>query len=316
MGARVHHAAASNDSRIAGPMGSVFNIMRFSLHDGPGIRTTVFLKGCPLACLWCHNPESQAVKPGLMLSLDRCVRCGDCVPACKHGALTWNQGPVRDAAVCVNCGACAQVCPSGARQLSGRRMSVAEVCDAIRRDVVFFDESGGGVTFSGGEPLAQPQFLEAMLDACSELGIHKVVDTCAFSPKETVRRICRKVDTFLVDLKIMDASRHQQVTGVSNELILSNLAMLAREHASVIVRIPVIPTINDDDGNLEHSMKFLCEAGLHRVDLLAYHDIAINKYNRLGAQYDLAEVKPPTAERMEEIAGRFRDRGFDVRIGG
>lgn len=298
------------------PSGLVFNLMRFALHDGPGIRTTVFLKGCPLSCWWCHNPESQSCEPEVMYAAGRCITCRDCCDACSHGALHWDNGPVRDPSLCLLCGDCAEACPAEARRLIGKRMTVPELLNLLRRDCVFFDESGGGVTFSGGEPLAQPEFVIAALEACKAHGISTVVDTCGFAPSETVRRVARYTDLFLYDLKLMDDTRHCNYAGVSNVLILENLALVAREHGNVIVRIPVIPGVNDDDGNIEESLRFLEDLGLRTVNLLPYHQAGVEKYNRLQAAYRLEEMKPSSPERTKELAARLESRGFEVRIGG
>jgi len=296
--------------------GLVFNIMRFSLHDGPGIRTTVFLKGCPLSCPWCHNPESQSYQPEAMFVSGRCIRCQTCCYVCESGALRWNNGPQRNPARCTFCGACAEACPAEARKLVGTPIQVGELVEKIRRDVAFFDESGGGVTFSGGEPLAQPRFLESALAACKTEGIHTVLDTCGYAPSAVLRRVLPYVDLFLFDLKLVDDTRHQRVVGVSNSSILENLAILASERASVVARIPVIPGINDDDQNLEQSFQFLGKIGLRKVDLLPFHATGIEKYHRLSLTCRMGDLNPPTPEKMQEIAARFSSRGFEIRIGG
>lgn len=308
--------SAFQSAAVADAKGIVFNIMRFSLHDGPGTRTTVFLKGCPLSCWWCHNPESQSARPELMYAADRCVRCGECVQACKHGALTFRDGPVRDPDLCVQCGACASECLAEARRYVGDWMSVEDVVRKVRRDIVFFDQSGGGVTFSGGEPLMQPDFLEAALKALKAEGIHTAVDTCGFAKPETLRRITPLADLVLFDLKLVDAERHRQATGVRNDVILANLSVLVKAGKPLIVRIPVIPGVNDDDANVRESMDLLARVGVRRVDLLAYHQAGTDKYERVGSKYRLGNLKPPAAKTMKELSDRFSRAGFAVRIGG
>ncbi len=295
--------------------GLIFSIMRFSLHDGPGIRTTVFFKGCPLRSHWCHNPESQVPLPEIMFAAERCLGCGDCAEACPEQAIEWQDGPLRHLQVCRRCGSCAEACLSGATQLLGEQITVPELLRAICRDLVFYEESGGGVTFSGGEPLMQAEFLQAALDACAQEGIHRVVDTCGYAPADVLVRISQNVDLFLYDLKVMDVAKHRAFAGVSNELILENLATLARSHIPVRVRLPLVPGVNDDQRNLVDSLSFLGRLGLYEVDLLAYHHLGSEKYVRLQREYRMDKLTPPGAERMEEIADEFRRQGFSVRIG-
>lgn len=298
------------------PSGLIFNIVRFSLHNGPGIRTTVFLKGCPLSCPWCHNPESQSYHPDALFVSDRCISCRCCCSVCLSGALHWDNRPIRDPMRCTFCGACAKVCPADARHLMGQHLHVAELMDVLRRDVLFFDESGGGVTFSGGEPLSQPRFLEAALLACKSERLHTVVDTCGYAPSSVLLRLMPYVDLFLFDLKLASDSRHLRAVGVSNAPILANLALLASNHRKVVVRIPVIPGVNDDAENLQQSFEILVNLGLHKVDLLPFHESGVEKYRRLALPYRLGDVQPPSPDRMQEIAARFSCRGFQIRIGG
>jgi pyruvate formate lyase activating enzyme len=209
-----------------------------------------------------------------------------------------------------------EACPAEARKLIGRNITVQELMEVVKRDQVFFDESGGGVTFSGGEPLTQPEFLEAALSACRECGLATAVDTCGYVSPAVLRKIAKLTDEFLFDLKLMDDSRHRYFVGVSNETILNNLVALAREHPNVTVRTPVIPGVNDDESNIEQSCRFLEGLRLSRVDLLPYHEIAVEKYKRLNVEYAMAGTRSPSAEHMKEVAERFIKRGFVVRIGG
>ncbi len=298
--------------------GVIFDIKRYSIHDGPGIRTTVFLKGCPLSCQWCHNPEGQDPAPELMLRANRCIGCGACVSVCPQQAISL-EGEVAatDRDRCVVCGTCVEVCHAEAREMAGREVTVAQTMEEIQRDIAFFEESGGGVTFSGGEPLAQPEFLFALLRSCREKAIHTALDTCGFSAWETLDRIREYVGLFLYDLKLMDETKHREFTGESNELSLKNLQALSELGHQIIIRVPIIPAINDDEKAMREMGAYA--AGLphlNRVDLLPYHHSAPEKYNRLNRVYGLVETRPPSDGRMAELAQTLRGFGLPVRIGG
>jgi pyruvate formate lyase activating enzyme len=298
-------------------VGLIFDIRRYSVHDGPGIRTTVFFKGCPLACWWCHNPEGRSPKANLILFEDRCLSCGNCLAVCPHGAIVRDEGTIRTLpSVCRACGTCVETCPGGARQLTGRWMSVPAVVREIEKDVVFYDESGGGVTFSGGEPLAQPRFVDALLEACVARRIHTVVDTCGLADKNLLLHLSGKVDLFLYDFKLFDPIKHQKYVGVSNDNILENLEALARRKKPIVIRYPVIPGINDGAEDIRRTVAFLSHLGLLRIDLLPYHRIGVDKYRRVGMQYRLAGLEPPSMDHVRQIAGQFEREGFAVRIGG
>jgi pyruvate formate lyase activating enzyme len=310
--------APSKPSRETVPAapGLILHIMRFSLHDGPGIRTTVFLKGCPLRCWWCHNPESQLPEPEIIYNEERCIGCGDCVRACPEAALHLDERVIHDPGLCQRCGECVNACSAGARELAGRWMSVPEVMTEVLKDRIFFDESCGGITVSGGEPLMQAAFVEALLDNCRARRIRTVLDTCGFADSTVICRVSKNVDLFLYDLKLMDRERHLRFTGVRNDSILQNLKMLAERGCAVIVRIPVIPGVNDDSDNINALSSFLSSLHLLEIELLPYHRIASNKYHKLQLSYRMEGVVPPPAEQMESIALHLRHDGFRVRIGG
>jgi pyruvate formate lyase activating enzyme len=298
--------------------GLVFNIQRFSVNDGPGIRTTVFLKGCPLHCKWCHNPESISPDEQLVLRADRCVRCGECFTLCKNHAVRRVDGSfstVRD--VCVECGECIEVCNAEAREIAGKEMTEAEVMKEVEKDVIFYEQSGGGASFSGGEPLLQHEFLRALLQACREKGIHTVVDTTGFTSPEILKSVSTFVDLFLFDLKTLDDQKHREYTGASNSLILGNLKRLAEWGKEVIVRIPIIPGVNDDPAGIRNSGAFVASLGnVSEIHLLPYHTIGVEKYKRLGMEYEMAQTVPPSADDLSSIVKELRNYVATVSIGG
>lgn len=296
--------------------GMIFDIKRYSINDGPGIRTTVFLKGCPLNCWWCHNPESQRGEPEIIYRVNRCRRCGACVRVCPQEALQLSSdGLVENRSRCDCCGMCAQVCYYGARERLGYSISVDALVSQIERDIPFFDQSSGGVTFSGGEPMLQPDFLNEALQACREGDIRTAVDTCGLADWSLFEKILPNVDLFLYDLKIMDNERHQRYTGAGNDLILENLEKLSRHCVPILVRIPLIPGINDDMDNLRKSAEFLSSLP-HAVELelIGYHEIAQTKYDGLGMPYKVAGVKPPTKEALQHIVDVLSEYSLQVTL--
>ncbi|HYW79664.1 MAG TPA: glycyl-radical enzyme activating protein [Thermoguttaceae bacterium] len=311
-------ASPTDGKRSLDRSGIIFDIKRYAIHDGPGIRTTVFLKGCPLKCRWCHNPESWRSKPEHSLRVGRCTNCGQCVEACPRGAISSSaRHPVVDLAKCDLCGACVDACPTGAREILGRCVTVREILREIERDVVFFDQSDGGVTLSGGEPLAQPGFVTDILKECKAREIHTALDTSCYAAWETVAAVTQDVDLLLVDLKHLDPAEHQRLTGVSNDLILNNLRRLDGLNKEIIIRIPIIPGVTDSDTNIMATGNFLAGlARVVRVDILPQNEAATAKAGRLAEDYDLLPVNVPDPERVDQIASRLREMGFTVKIGG
>lgn len=297
--------------------GIIFNIQRYSIHDGPGIRTTVFLKGCPLSCWWCQNPESQLSGQEMIFWGDRCIGCGACSTICPSGAIQIKNGiPITEKEKCILCGKCIEKCPAIAREMIGEKLTAEEVIKEIEKDLVFYEESGGGVTFSGGEPLGQSEFLEGLLNGCREKKIHTAVDTSGYISWEILNKMIPKVDLFLYDLKLMDNERHKKYTGVSNELILENLKKLSSAHNNIFVRFPVIPGINDDYQNIRKLGEFLSSLEMTQVNLLSYHYIGKDKYRRLGSAYKLATTQPPSKEKLSEVSTILRKFNLNVKLRG
>jgi pyruvate formate lyase activating enzyme len=297
--------------------GIVFDIQRFSIHDGPGIRTTVFLKGCPLSCAWCHNPESQSPEPELAWWSARCIACGTCLAACPNGAIR-REPPggalATDRSRCTVCGTCADACPAEARERIGVARTVAEVMDEVRRDLPFYAASGGGVTISGGEPLAQPRFLEALLRAARAEGIHTTLDTSGHAPWTVLDAVRGLVDLFLYDLKRADDDGHRRWTGVSNATLLDNLRALSARGHRIVVRVPVIAGVNEDPVAADAIAALAAGLpGVERIELLPGHRYAGGKYERLGRR--APDVGAVPDERLGAIAERMRRHAVAVRAG-
>lgn len=266
--------------------GTIFQIQRWSIHDGEGVRSTVFLKGCPLRCRWCANPESWKGSPEVVFFEEKCTGCNRCLTVCKEGAITKGEpSPYFNRDKCCCSTRCCEVCPTGARKLIGSTVTVDEVLKVIKRDAVFYRESGGGVTFSGGEPFAQPDFLRQLVTSCSRLGINTAVETSGYFEWEQVKDIFAMLDCVFIDIKHMDDVRHREITGVGNGKILENIALISRMHPYTIIRVPLIAEVNANGQNInsmcEYLKKHTCVKG---VELLPYHDFGESKYRAVGAQ--------------------------------
>jgi len=297
-------------------MGTVLDIKRYAIHDGPGIRTTVFLKGCRLSCKWCHNPESQRERPEILYYVDRCTLCGACVSACEHGAIgVMGDRLTLDQSLCVGCGACVRVCPNGARELAGRAMSVEQVVSEVVKDTLFYEESGGGVTLSGGEPLMQAEFTRDIAVRCHELDIHTSLDTSGYAPEKELMKVAGTIDLFLYDIKVVDDAIHLAHTGVSNRGILRNLRMLDEMRKRIWIRFPLVPGVNDDEQSLSDLIDLIGSLrAVEAVQVLPYHRAGEGKYRRLGREYAFLGTEEPSGE--DAAAYLAKETGLPVRIGG
>lgn len=298
--------------------GRIFNIQKYSIHDGPGIRTTVFLKGCPLSCIWCHNPESQSLEQEVLFYDRRCIGCGKCMEVCKQGAIYMQDGIMHyDRDKCTSCGSCAEVCYPKAREIAGDLVDVNYVMKQIEKDRIFYEESGGGVTFSGGEPLMQAEFLLELLKKCKEREIHTAVDTCGYANADVLTAVSKYTNLYLYDLKLVNDEKHIKYTGISNKLILENLKTVSKLGKRIFIRIPLMPGINDDDENIEATSEIIKNTpGVELVNILPYHNIAVDKYNRLGRPNSLMESAVPTEEEIGQIAQKYMAHSIKAKIGG
>ena len=286
------------------PSGTIFDIKRFAVHDGPGIRTTVFFKGCPLRCLWCHNPESMRIERQIVFFESKCIGCGECFKRCPNGAVEATpQGRSYYRDKCTLCGTCVQYCYAEATVMQGKIVSVEEVIEEVKKDMPFYENSKGGVTLSGGEPMMQPEFCIAILRESKKAGMHTALDTSGYAKWEVFRRILEYVDLVLYDIKHMDPLKHKEYTGLSNELIFANLMKLDKLNIPIEIRMPMIPGLNDSEDNLSAASQFLSEMkNIERIKLLPYHRLGEGKYERLDMEYKMKNIEPPDKARMEQLS--------------
>lgn len=302
-------------------MKNITNIQKFSIHDGDGIRTSVFFKGCPLKCEWCHNPETQRFEREMQFDQGKCVGCGACAKACPSHALVMRDGkPVLNKEVCTLCGKCENFCPEGLREIIGREYMVKELVKELLKDQMFYEESGGGVTLSGGEVMAMDMdYILALAKELKRQDINLTIDTCGYAPYEKFQAVLPYVDTFLYDVKVMDPELHKEYMGVDNELILENLIRLSGDGARVYIRIPTIKEVNGNEKNMKETIAFLKRHDIHppQINLLPYHDTGSGKYLKLDMEYKGKDLHAPDKAKMEELRKLFIDAGFqNTKIGG
>ena len=303
-------------------MKNITNIQKFSIHDGDGIRTTVFFKGCPLKCEWCHNPETQRFEKEMQVDREKCTGCGTCASVCPNGAvrMTEDHRPSWDPKACTFCGKCENFCPAGVREIVGREYTVKELTKELMKDQMFYEESGGGVTFSGGEVMSMDMdFILAMAKELKRQDVTLTIDTCGYVPYERFEKILPYVNTFLYDVKVMDPELHKKYMGTDNKLILENLIRLSQDGARIYIRIPTIKEVNGNEENMKETIAFLKQHDIHPagVNLLPYHDTGSGKYAKLDMEYKGTDLHAPDKEEMEALAALFVDAGFkNTKIGG
>jgi len=290
----------------------ISNIQRFSLHDGPGIRTTVFLKGCPLRCLWCQNPETLSAMLEISFRHKRCIGCGACLAACRYGAIIRGNDRRVDYSRCTACGDCAKACPGDALTLIGEEWRPDDLATELAMDIDFFRESGGGVTFSGGEPLMYPAFLETTCMLLHKRGITVTVETCGFFDASLMDMLARSADIIYYDLKHMDSEKHRELTGRDNSRILDNFSALAASYGCLQPRIPVIPGMNDDIGNIRHCASFILSKGIHTIHCLPYNPLGRDKLPWINTNQKPQAIEAQQRDKMEELKFLFQKEGVDA----
>jgi pyruvate formate lyase activating enzyme len=309
-------SSSENDRRDA-MEGMIFSIQRYSIQDGPGIRTTVFMKGCPLQCKWCSNPESQSSYPEIMVRRQKCQACERCTESCESGAINLVDGAAHiNRSVCVRCMSCVDACPTGTLETVGKSMSLEEVVEESSRDELFYQNSGGGVTLSGGEPLYQPEFTYHLLKSCKERALSTALDTCGYTPWENLESILQFTDLILFDLKHLDPEMHLKGTGVRNELIRDNLKRIVLGGKTrVWIRIPVITGYNDSEQYMMDLAVFVRDMPVEKISLLGYHEWGKSKYASLGREYPLDGTAALDEERLDRLRSIMESEGLSVTIG-
>lgn len=305
--------------------GVVTHIQRYSIHDGPGIRTVVFFKGCPLACQWCCNPETQSFQPELEFIHNLCQKCGRCIMVCPEQAVNTDLNCVEnlkiDRSKCTLCKKCVQGCPTGALRVIGESMDVNEIFDLVQKDAAYYRRSNGGVTLSGGEPLSQPEFAFKVLQRFHNANIHTAIETCGMVPWKIFEKILPFTDLFLYDIKHMDSKKHIELTGSSNQIILNNLNWLSEKKANIVLRLPMIPEKNMDVDNIQALANLVKKLNIHEIDLMPFHQMGKDKYTHLGKKYQMADqldlrLNEKARKELNKIQELLQSEKTKVVIGG
>lgn len=310
-----------DNSNVIGRKAFIFNKQKYNLYDGPGVRSMVFFKGCPLRCKWCANPEGLERKYQIMLKPTTCVSCGACVAVCPqhiHSITASGEHLINRSVDCIGCGACVAACMQSALKIAGEQVPVSELLDYVEEDRVFYEQSGGGVTLSGGEVTSQPEAAINLLEACKREGLHTAIETCGYTKKETLLKFAEFVDLFLFDIKHMDPERHAALTGVRNEMILDNLETLLRTRRNVKVRMPLLKGINDSEEEIRAVIDFLTPykslKNFKGIDLLPYHKLGVNKYVQLGMDYAIEGDPSLSEEDLDRIESWINNCDFPVSV--
>lgn len=288
--------------------GIIYNIQRFSIHDGNGIRTIFFMKGCPLECIWCCNPESQSIEPEVLFLRDKCIGCFNCIRSCPYNAMEIDRDK------CKTCGSCSRVCPSNAKRISGRYITVDDVINEAEKDRIFYRHSEGGITFSGGEPTLQHEFVAAAAEKCKHLDIHTAIETCGYNTWENVNKVLEHIDEIFFDIKHMDPEKHKALTGVTNELILDNARRAAALGKKITFRLPLVPGCNDEEENVIATADFIKSVTGDNVfiEILPYHRLGEMKFEWLDRVYELSGTQTPPAEQVDRYNDIFKNKGCNV----